>query len=66
MSDRITVGHIQLQADIDRIQRAARVAIQSQHDRARRTHRVTVASQADADAFRTAAEAIGLADEISD
>lgn len=60
MTELITVGYVQLKANIARIEAAARVKSTITHDREKRSHLVTVRTQREADAFHEAAEHIGL------
>ncbi len=62
---RSLIGHIQLLADIRRIEAASGVRVTSSHVRELRTHRVEAANDGDAQRFLAAAERIGLADEIA-
>lgn len=54
------VGHVQLLADIRRIEAAAGVRVTTNQLRAKRTHSVFASGPADAEAFRAAAERLDL------
>lgn len=59
------VGHVQLLADIRRIEAASGIRVTVTHSRELRTHQVQAANDEAAEAFRAAAERIGLGDEIA-
>lgn len=61
----VRIGHVKAQHDIERITRAARINVTTTHDRVRSAFAVDARTEADAQAFRDAAERIGLGDEIS-